>query len=140
MRLALKPRFGNIQVTSSPEDSIPIYLDDQNTHQKTPANLEEVVSGEHALKLQSSWYQPQTRQITVDDEKTTTAHFEMEPAFAHIFIYTDPEVDIILMIKCVDPANGRGGSWKVTIPLSCQITLTCSPSPIQLFVCRNKLF
>ncbi|MFP4449112.1 MAG: PEGA domain-containing protein, partial [Bacteroidales bacterium] len=103
----LKPRFGNIEVTSAPEDGIMIYLDDENTGKKTPATLEEVSSGEHTIKLQSRWFQPQSKQVTVEDAQTATVNFELEKAYANITVQSDPPADIL-----VDGEKKGNGNWQ----------------------------
>jgi uncharacterized protein (TIGR02145 family) len=92
----LRPRFGNISVTSSPENGMMIYLNDENTGKTTPATLEGVSSGNQTLKLMSQWYQPQAKTVTVNDNQTTTASFTMEPAFANITVKTTPPADILI--------------------------------------------
>jgi uncharacterized protein (TIGR02145 family) len=84
-----------------------IYLDDENTGKNTPATLEEVSSGEHTIKLQSRWYQPQTKQVTVEDEQTTTVDFELEPAFANIIVKAQPTTYIFL-----DGEQKGNGNWQ----------------------------
>ena len=92
----LKPRFGSIKVASAHEEGMKIYLDGKNTNKKTPATLEEIPSGEHTIKLKSRWYQPQTKQVTVEDEQTTPVDFELEQAFASVSIETNPAADILI--------------------------------------------
>ena len=92
----MRPRFGNISVTSSPENGMMIYLNDENTSKTTPATLEGVSSGNQTVKLISQWYQPQAKTVTVNDNQTTTASFTMEPAFASITVKTNPSADILI--------------------------------------------
>ncbi|MGC9331664.1 MAG: PEGA domain-containing protein [Bacteroidales bacterium] len=106
LNLDLKPKFGDIRVTSTPEDGMQIYLDDENTGKTTPATLEEISSGEHNVKLQSLWYQPQTKKITVRDEETTNADFTMQPAFAELSVTAKPNADIL-----IDGEKKASGSW-----------------------------
>ena len=96
LEFTLKPRFGNIKVTSSPKEGMKIYLDEENTNQETPATLKEVSSGEHTIKLQSRWYQPETKKVTVEDEQTTTVNFALDPAFAKITVKTTPAAEILV--------------------------------------------
>ncbi|MDX9846861.1 MAG: PEGA domain-containing protein [Tenuifilaceae bacterium] len=100
----LRPRFGNISVTSSPENGMMIYLNDENTGKTTPATIEGVISGSQTVKLISQWYQPQSKTVTVNDNQTTTASFTMEPAFASITVKTTPTADIL--INGTKKANG----------------------------------
>ncbi len=92
----LRPRFGNVSITSSPENGMMIYLNDENTGKTTPATLEGVSSGNQTVKLMSQWYQPQAKTVTVNDNQTTTASFTMEPAFASITVKTTPSADILI--------------------------------------------
>jgi len=103
----LEPRFGNIKVTSAPENGMMIYLDDENTGKKTPATLEEVSSGEHTIKLQSQWYQPQSKKITVEDAQTATVNFELEKAYANITVQTQPSSNIL-----IDGEKKGNGNWQ----------------------------
>ncbi|MFA5648142.1 MAG: PEGA domain-containing protein [Bacteroidales bacterium] len=96
LTLTMRPRFGNVSVTSSPENGMMIYLNDENTGKTTPATLEGVSSGTQTIKLLSQWYQPQAKTVTVNDNQTTTAPFTMEPAFASITVKTTPTADILI--------------------------------------------
>lgn len=94
--LTLKPNFGDIRVTSTPENGMAIYLNDNNTGKTTPATIEGVASGENTVKLIDSWYQPQAKRVTVNDEKTTTVSFQMQPAFANVTINAKPSANILI--------------------------------------------
>ncbi|HHJ11512.1 MAG TPA: PEGA domain-containing protein, partial [Bacteroidetes bacterium] len=96
LELTLKPQFGSIKVNSVPEEGMFIYLDGNNTNKKTPATLEEVMSGEHTLQLRSPWYQPVTKKVNVEDEQTTVVSINLAPAFANIKITTTPAAKIII--------------------------------------------
>lgn len=106
--IALKPKFGNISITSSPENGMQIYLDDENTGKTTPASLEEVSSGEHRVKLQSQWYKPQIKTISVQDEQTANADFTMQPAFADVSISAKPNADILINGERKGSGNWNG--------------------------------
>ena len=96
LAFALRPRFGNIRVTSTPEEGMTVYLDDEDTGKTTPATLEGVSSGSHTIRLMSRWYQPQAKAVTVTDNTTTTVPFTMEPAFAEVTISTTPAASILI--------------------------------------------
>lgn len=96
LTFSLRPRFGSVSVTSSPENGMMIYLNDENTGKTTPATLEGVSSGNQTIKLISQWYQPQAKTVTINDNQTTTASFTMEPAFASITVKTTPSADILI--------------------------------------------
>ncbi len=92
----MRPKFGNISVTSVPESGMLIYLNDENTEKSTPATLSGVTSGAHSIKLIDKWYQIQSKNITVTDNQTTTVSFTMEPAFANITVSSSPSADIFI--------------------------------------------
>jgi uncharacterized protein (TIGR02145 family) len=106
LNLSMKPKFGDIRVTSTPEDGMQVYLDDENTGKTTPATLEEISSGEHRIKLQSQWYQPQTKVLSVNDEQTTNADFTMQPAYAELSVTANPDADIL-----IDGEKKASGTW-----------------------------
>lgn len=112
LTFTMRPRFGKISVTSSPESGMMIYLNDENTGKTTPATLEGVSSGNQTLKLTSQWYQPQAKTVTVNDNQTTTASFTMEPAFASMTITTNPSADIF--IDNTKRANGTFSARMLT--------------------------
>ncbi|MDY0197139.1 MAG: SUMF1/EgtB/PvdO family nonheme iron enzyme [Tenuifilaceae bacterium] len=96
LSFTMRPKFGNISVSSEPESGMQIYLNDENTGKTTPATLTEVASGNQMVKLMNQWYQPQAKSITVNDNLTTKADFIMQPAFADITIITEPTADILI--------------------------------------------
>jgi len=104
--VTLKPKFGDIRIASTPETGMQIYLDDENTGKTTPATLEEISSGEHNIKLQNQWYQPQTKVVTVEDEQTANLEFTMQPAFAELKVTASPDADIL-----IDGDKKATGNW-----------------------------
>jgi len=108
LEIDLKPKFGNISITSSPENGMQIYLDDENTGKTTPATLEEISSGEHSLKLQNTWYKPQIRKIEIQDEQTANVDFSMQPAYADVSILANPDADILLNGENIGSGNWSG--------------------------------
>ncbi|MDA3910287.1 MAG: PEGA domain-containing protein [Bacteroidales bacterium] len=104
--LILKPKFGDIYISSVPESDMQIYLDDENTGKTTPATLKAVASGAHNVKLQSQWFQPQTKVLTVNDEQSTNVDFVMQPAYAELSITAKPNADIL-----IDGERKASGSW-----------------------------
>ena len=106
LNLPLKPRFGSVEVTSEPEAGMVIYLDEKNTGKRTPSTLQKIPSGIHTIELESPWYQPEAKQVTVQDEQTTRSHFDLEPVFADVSVKTHPTAAILL-----DGQRKGEGSW-----------------------------
>ena len=92
----LRPRYGSISITSTPESGMTIFLNDENTGKTTPAILEGIISGNHTIRLIDQWYQPQAKSVTVTDNQTSYVSFTMEPAFANISITASPAADIFI--------------------------------------------
>lgn len=92
----LKPKYGNIKISTSPESGMAIYLDNENTGKKSPFELKEISSGQHSVKIISDWYAPQSKNIVVEDGKTTTVDFKLEPEFAEINIKSNPQATIFI--------------------------------------------
>lgn len=86
MNMALKPNFGMISVSSKPESGATVLLDGKPTGKTTPCTLEQISSGQHTVSLQREWYQPITKQVTVNDAQTSEVAVEMQPNFANVKI------------------------------------------------------
>jgi hypothetical protein len=96
LNVKLKPQFGNILVSSIPEDGISIYLDSRNTGKKTPYLLKDVDTGKHIVQLQSKWYKNDKQHISVNDDDTTKAQFNMNPSFSEVSIKVDEGADVLI--------------------------------------------
>ena len=105
--LTLKPNFGHLRVTSEPESGMQIYLDERNTGKKTPATLRKLPSGKHQVQLQSQWYQPANKQVTIQDGQTGEVHFSPDAAFARVTIETQPQAGIY-----IDGRRKARGKWE----------------------------
>jgi hypothetical protein len=92
----LKPKFGDVYVTSSPEDGMEIFVNGKNTGKTTPAILTGIDSGNQEIRLKSKWYQNQTKSIVVQDETQTDVDFMMKPAFADVNIVSTEGAEILI--------------------------------------------
>ncbi|HQL69975.1 MAG TPA: SUMF1/EgtB/PvdO family nonheme iron enzyme [Bacteroidales bacterium] len=90
----LKPNFGSINVSSSPESSADVLLDGKPTGQKTPCTLTDVSSGPHRITIKKNMYYDAWQEVTVDDSKTAIASLTMNPAYGELIIHTQPAADI----------------------------------------------
>lgn len=96
LNFSLRPRFGDISITSSPENGMKIFLDGKDTGKKTPTVLKDIDSGEHRISLQSKWYQNKTELITVQDEQTMEVEFNMLASYAEVEITTTEGASILI--------------------------------------------
>jgi formylglycine-generating enzyme required for sulfatase activity len=79
-------KYGSIQVTSKPENGMAIFINDQNTGKTTPHTFDGMTTGEYTIKLVNQWYQPQSKKVTIIDERTQLVSFTLKPLFAELTI------------------------------------------------------
>ena len=90
LSLELKPAFGSIRVSSTPDDAS-VTLDGKPTGKKTPCTLEEVLSDDYTVKLEKEQYHEYKQTVTVNDGQTKNMDIELKPAFGGVSIKTTPE-------------------------------------------------
>lgn len=105
--ITMRPKFGSITISSSPENGLTIYLDDENTGKQTPATITGVSSGQHTVRLSDKWYKIQTKNVLVEDNQTTNVSFAMEPVYSTITVSTTPSAEIF-----IDNIKVATGSYK----------------------------
>ena len=106
MDFSLRPKFGDIYVSSQPEAGMEIFLDGRSTGKTTPATLKEIDSGEHRLALQSKWYQNKSEKVIVRDEDTTSIEMQLFPSFADVEITTTEGASVL-----IDGIKKSEGHW-----------------------------
>jgi hypothetical protein len=115
----LKPKFGDVYVSSSPEDGMEIFVNGKNTGKTTPAVLTGIDSGKQEIGLKSKWYQNQNKSIVVQDENQTDVSFAMKPAFANVNIQSIEGAEIVIngQKRGVGKWSGRllEGIYEVTV-------------------------
>ncbi|MCX6309151.1 MAG: PEGA domain-containing protein [Bacteroidia bacterium] len=82
----LKPTFGQIVITSSPESGAKVTLDNIPTEKLTPCTLDKVVSGVHLLSLRREGYEPVRKQVTVVEGEKTVLEIPMTAIFGTVNI------------------------------------------------------
>ena len=105
--ITMRPKFGSITISSSPENGLTIYLDDENIGKQTPATITGVSSGQHTVRLSDKWYKIQTQNVLVEDNQTTNVSFAMEPVYSTITVSTTPSAEIF-----IDNIKVATGSYK----------------------------
>ncbi|MDD3740094.1 MAG: PEGA domain-containing protein [Bacteroidales bacterium] len=107
INVSLKPNFGSITVSSSPENGADVLLDNKPTGQKTPCTLTEILSGTHRITLKKNMYYDAYQEVLVEDSKTSTITLLMSPGFGNLVVKTNPTADIYI--------NGsKAGTGEVT--------------------------
>ena len=92
--VVLKPAFGSVSITSSPESGAAVTLDDAPTGQVTPCTLDKIISGNHTVSLRKEWYQPVKKQLVVAEGEKAILDVPMTALYGNVNITTKPEADI----------------------------------------------
>ena len=102
----LRPAYGFINVTSSPESGAIIYIDGKKVG-LTPFKTDKLASGEHTVRVMKEMFSPAEKTITVTDNNTTQASMSMTANFVNVIVNTDSEASIY-----IDNEKKGIGSWK----------------------------
>ena len=101
----LRPAFGYLNVTSSPESGAIVYIDGKKVGQ-TPYKTDKLASGEHKVRVMKEMFSAAEQTFTVTDGNTTNAPLSMVAKFVNVTITTDSASDIY-----IDNEKKATGSW-----------------------------
>ena len=107
VNLKLKPAFGYLSVTTTPEQEAKITIDGTLLFQTTPYLSPPLASGEHRLQVTKEMYQPSAQIVTVRDGQVTELNLVLKPNFANVSISAPAEA----MIYINDEQKGTG-NWQ----------------------------
>ena len=102
---ALRPAFGYLNVTSTPEDGAVVFIDGKKVGQ-TPYKSDKLASGEHKVRVMKEMFSTVEKTFTVNDGQTINAPMNMSANFVSVTITTDSESDIY-----VDNEKKGKGTW-----------------------------
>ena len=94
VEVVLKPSFGSVYITSSPESGATVTLDDAPTGKVTPCTLDKIIFGNHTVSLRKEWFQPVKKQLVVTEGEKATLDVPMTALYGNVTIATKPEADI----------------------------------------------
>ncbi len=103
----LKPNYGTLNISSTPENNAAVSLNGLPTGKTTPCTIEMVPAGDHKITLRLDMYETTTTAITLAAGQTLPVKVSMNPTFAEITINTEPMADVYI--------NGQfkaNGQWK----------------------------
>lgn len=106
LNITLKPNFGYIKISSTPESDAQVLIDDKPLSQHTPVRSNTLKSGEYTVKVIKELYQPFAQKVMVEDEKTTEINAILQPNYGELNIYA-PEASTIYLNNI---EKGKG-SW-----------------------------
>ena len=102
----LRPAFGYLNVTSSPESGAIVYVDGKKVG-VTPFTTDKLASGEHKVRVMKEMYSAVEKTFTITDGNTIQAPMTMTANFVNVTVTTDSESDIY-----VDNELKGKGSWR----------------------------
>ncbi len=70
--ISLKPDYGQLEISTTPENGARVYIDGSETPAgTTPFTTDRLPSGEHTLRLQLAQYESRTMQVTLPSDGST---------------------------------------------------------------------
>ena len=101
----LRPAFGYINVSSSPEQGAKVFVDGEYIG-LSPIKTDKLKSGTHTVRVMKDMYKMKEQSFTVTDGQTTNATLNMSANFVDVTINTDSQSDIY-----VDEEYKGKGRW-----------------------------
>ena len=89
----LRPNFGYINVTTSPEQGAKVYVDGKYIGE-SPIKTDKLASGTHTVRVMKEMFKMKEQTFTVNDGQTTNAALNMAANFVSVTINTDSDADI----------------------------------------------
>lgn len=106
LNIKLKPAFGTVSITTTPEKDAKVIIDGKVLNSNTPCKSEALASGEHTVQVMKEMYQPTTQKVVVTDGQTTPLDFVMQPNFAEITLSASQEASLY-----INNQQKGTGSW-----------------------------
>ena len=91
----LRPAFGYINVTSTPESGANVFIDNKFAG-TTPFKTDRIASGEHKVRVMKEMYSTAEKTVTVTDGNTTQAAVALSANFVNVTVSTDSGSDIYI--------------------------------------------
>ena len=101
----LRPNFGYINVTTSPEQGAKVYVDGKYIGE-SPIKTDKLASGTHTVRVMKEMFKMNEQTFTVNDGQTTNANVTMSANFVTLTVNTDADADIY-----VDEEYKGKGRW-----------------------------
>jgi hypothetical protein len=109
MKLTLKPNFGSLNITSTPESGASLSLDGIGNGKVTPCTLEMIPAGDHTITLSREMFETTTQRITLRAGENKQVAITMKPTFAQVSVTSalDAYIYINGQLKTKAPWQGR---------------------------------
>ena len=99
----LRPAFGYLYITTSPEQDAKVFIDGKYLGQ-SPIKSDKLSSGSHTVMVMKDMFKMKEQSFTVTDGQTTNATLNMAANFVNVTINTDSNSDIYVD----DDYKGKG--------------------------------
>ncbi|HUU03641.1 MAG TPA: PEGA domain-containing protein [Myxococcota bacterium] len=96
VKLELKPTFGGLVITSSPEDAANVFLDGDELG-TTPLTLKRVVLGNHNIRVVKELYEPFKTSIQVRTGKLIRVTAKLKPVYGTLAVASKPAGAAVLV-------------------------------------------
>jgi hypothetical protein len=118
VKIALKPKFGKLTITTQPEQGADIFIDDEKRGQ-SPLTIERLGSGRHNIRVIKPQFLLVSQEITMTDGTELPLTLTMKPNFAVITLTTPDGGDIYINDekKAATQWSGRltSGEYKIEV-------------------------
>ncbi len=111
MTVRLKPRYGFVQVSTSPEEGAKILIDGKETGLLTPALSGRLESGEHTVTVVKELFQTVSRRIVVNDSLTEPLVLDMPVNYASVEVELPAEASL-----SINGTAAGTGKWAGRLP------------------------
>lgn len=91
----LRPKFGYINVTTSPEQGAKVFVDGDYIGD-SPIKSDKLASGTHTVRVMKDMFKMKEQSFTVTDGQTTNANITMSANFVTLTVDTDADSDIYI--------------------------------------------
>jgi formylglycine-generating enzyme required for sulfatase activity len=96
LTLQMRPNFGSVEITTTPESGAQILLNGQETGKTSPCTLDRVPSGQHRITAILSMYSSSERAITMSAGEKLPLTMALTPGFTEVKIHTTPIADVYI--------------------------------------------
>jgi hypothetical protein len=108
MKVLMRPNFGELYITSVPENKAKVTLNGIFTGKVTPCKLQLIPTGEHNISVSLDMYETTNQRITLSAGENKQVVITMKPTFAEVTVSSLPEADIYINGKMRAKASWQG--------------------------------
>jgi formylglycine-generating enzyme required for sulfatase activity len=128
IKVTMKPNFGSLNITSTPESGANISLNGIETGKVTPCKIEKIPTGDHSITLSRNMFETTTQRISLAAGETKQLAINMNPMFAQVSVTSEPAADIYINGQLKTKAYWQGrlnpGVYTFEARLDKYITIT----------------